>query len=369
MEKKTCVIVGAGLAGAATAYHLTRMGCEHVIILEQESMAGVHSSGRNAAMIRQVVSNQAIARMALEGAAFLRRLPPDWPIVTPLRQNGSFLLSLTKEPLLSMTTREGLALEAEWKPIDEVIRKVPILQGAPHIGGIWCPTDGVIDVHNLLQGFIRFATDRGAQLKFSSKVHKILVSRDRVVAVQTQNEEFSCEVLVNAGGAWAGEIGRLAGAERVPLVPCRRHIFVTKALNWVSPDWPIIWDITNDVYFRPESGGLLLSPCDETPDEPGLPLTDSSAAELLAEKMGRCFPAMPDLPIQNSWAGLRTLTPDRRFVIGLDPRVQGFAWVAGLGGHGVTVSYSAGRMAAEMILRGDSSSQYAPFLPGRFSQS
>ncbi len=363
------MIIGAGLAGAATAYHLTRMGLERVVVLEQESMAGTHSSGRNAAMIRQVVTNPAVSQMALEGAAFLRRLPPDWPMVTTLRQNGSFLLSLRKTPLSASTTRDGLALETEWKPIEEIVRKVPVLQGAPHEGGIWCPTDGVIDVHSLLQGFLRFAIDHGAQLKLSSKVHHIVVGGGRVTAVQTQTEEIGCDVLVNAGGAWAGEIGQRAGAARVPLIPYRRHIFVTKDLNWVNPDWPIIWDITNEVYFRPESGGLLLSPCDETADRPGIPPVDVSAAELLAEKVTRCFPAMPDLPIQNSWAGLRTLTPDRRFVIGWDPKVQGFVWVAGLGGHGVTVSSSAGRLAAEMILRGDSPAEYAPFLPARFLES
>jgi glycine/D-amino acid oxidase-like deaminating enzyme len=241
-----------------------------------------------------------------------------------------------------------------------------VLEDTFYEGGIWCPTDGVVDVHNLLQGFLRFAMDHGAQLKLNSTVQHIAVSGGRVTAVQTQNDEIGCNVLVNAGGPWAGEIGQKAGAARVPLIPYRRHIFVTKALKWVNPDWPIIWDITNEVYFRPESGGLLLSPCDETADRPGTPSFDPAAAELLAEKMSRCFPAMPDLPVQNSWAGLRTLTPDRRFVIGWDPKIKGFFWVAGLGGHGVTVSSPAGRLAAEMILRGDSLPEYAPFLPARF---
>ncbi|HVN81423.1 MAG TPA: FAD-dependent oxidoreductase [Terriglobia bacterium] len=369
MDKRTCVIIGAGLAGAATAYHLTRMGLERVVVFEQESMPGIHSSGRNAAMIRQVVNHPTIAQMALEGAAFLRRLPADWPLVTSLSQNGSFLLSLTRSPLPAPTTRGSPAVEAEWKPIEEIVRKVPVLEGAPHQGGIWCPTDGVVDVHSLLQGFLRSAIDHGAQLKLASKVHHIAVNGGRVTAVQTQNDEIACDVLVNAGGPWAGEIGQRAGSASVPLVPYRRHIFITNALKWVNPDWPIIWDITNEVYFRPESGGLLLSPCDEIADRPGIPPTDASAAELLAEKVSRSFPAMPDLPLQNSWAGLRTLTPDRRFVIGWDPKVQGFIWVAGLGGHGVTVSSSAGRLAAEMILRGDSPSECDPFSPSRFLES
>ena len=317
-------------------------------------------------MIRQVVTNQAIAPLALEGAAFLRRLPPDWPIVTTVRQNGSFLLSSTKTSLLPPVIREGVALEAEWKPIDEIARQIPLLRGAPALGGIWCPTDGVVDIHSLLQGFLRSATQHGAELRLSNKVMRIIVTGGKVSAVQTQKEEIECDSLVDAGGAWAGDIGQMAGATSIPLIPYRRHIFVTEVLNWVNPDWPIIWDISNEVYFRPESGGLLLSPCDETMDRPGLPSTDHSATELLAEKVSRCFPAMPDLPIQHSWAGLRTMVPDRRFVIGRDPKIQGFFWVAGLGGHGVTVSSSAGRLAAEMIIGGDSRSEWAPLSPARF---
>ena len=216
MNKKTCVIVGAGLAGAATAYHLTRMGLEQVIILEQEFMAGVHSSGRNAAMIRQVVTNQAIAPLALEGAAFLRRLPPDWPILTTVRQNGSFLLSSTKTSLLPSVSREGVALEAEWRPIDEIARQIPLLRGAPALGGIWCPTDGVVDIHSLLQGFLRSATQHGAELRLSSKVMRIIVTGGKVSAVQTQKEEIECDSLVDAGGAWAGDIGQMAGAASIP---------------------------------------------------------------------------------------------------------------------------------------------------------
>jgi D-arginine dehydrogenase len=365
-QNKTCVIVGAGLAGAATAYYLTRLGWDRVVILEQELMVGVHSSGRNAAMIRQVVSDRAIALLAREGAAFLRQLPEDWPILTPLRQNGSFLLSAQEIHPPPGESHEGPSLQTAWLPIGDIINQVPILKGTPTKGGLWCASDGVIDIHGLLQGFLRSATMRGAELKLSSKLQSVVAKEGAVVSVQTQNEEIPCNVLVNAGGAWAGEIGQLAGAEPIPLTPYRRHIFVTEALNWVNPIWPIVWDITHEVYFRPESGGLLLSPCDETADRPGLPPTDESATEMLAEKVGRCFPEMPDLPIQNSWAGLRTMAPDRRFVIGWDPRVRGFFWVAGLGGHGVTVSPAVGRIAADLIIQEGLPAEHGSFSPTRF---
>jgi D-arginine dehydrogenase len=365
-QNKTCVIVGAGLAGAATAYHLTRMGRGPVVILEQESTVGVHSSGRNAAMIRQAVSDQAIAFLAREGAAFLRQLPEDWPILTPFRQNGSFLLSTQEIHPPPGESHEGPPLQTAWLPIEDIARQIPILKGTPTLGGLWCSSDGVIDIHGLLQGFLRAAAMRGAELKLSNRVQRVVVRAGKVFSVQTENEEIPCDVLVNASGAWASEIGQLAGAEPIPLTPYRRHIFVTEALDWVNPNWPIVWDVTHEVYFRPESGGLLLSPCDETAAQPGLPPTDESATEMLAEKVSRCFPEMPDLPIQNLWAGLRTMTPDRRFVIGWDPRVRGFFWVAGLGGHGVTVSPAAGQIAAELIVQKSLPAGHGPFSPARF---
>ena len=363
-HRKTIVIIGAGLAGSATAYHLTQSGADRVILLEQENIAGLHSSGRNAAMVRQVVSDKAIGRLARQGAQFLLQLPEDWPVTTSYRKNGSLLL--TQQEWTPEDRQVGSPSVAEWKSLKAVCEQIPFLKDSPAKGAIWCPTDGVIDIHGLLQGFLRSSEHRGAELRLSSRVQNILVAGGKVRGVQTDSEELTCDVVVNAGGAWAGDIGRMAGASAVPLRPYRRHIFVTEPCVWAQPDWPNVWDISHEVYFRPESGGLLLSPCDETWHEPGLPPTDPAALELLAEKVNRCFPHLPDLSIKNSWAGLRTMTPDKRFVVGWDPLLEGFFWMAGLGGHGVTVSSAVGCMAARLILGQIPLEEDAAFSPSRF---
>jgi D-arginine dehydrogenase len=362
--QRTFVIIGAGMAGAATAYHLTQLGATRVIILEQENIAGMHSSGRNAAMVRQVVSDKAIARLASQGADFLLHLPEDWPVETAYLKNGSLLLS--QKEWAPEDDAAGRQLGARWKSLEEACEQVPVLKGSPAKGAVWCPSDGVIDIHGLLQGFLRSATLRGAELRFSSRLMSVVVSENKVHAVLTDSDEISCDVIINASGAWAGDIGRMAGASDIPLKPYRRHIFVTESCAWVQTGWPIVWDISHEVYFRPESGGLLLSPCDETWHQPGIPPTDSSALELLAEKVSRCFPELPDLPIQSSWAGLRTMTPDKRFVVGWDPLLEGFFWVAGLGGHGVTVSSAVGRLAARQILHQAPPEESSSFSPARF---
>ncbi len=366
-HQPSIVVVGAGFAGAATAFHLTRMGMERVTILEQEAVPGMHASGRNAAMVRQVVPHESVAALARGGAAFLRHLPPDWPLETRFEQNGSFLLASAKDSTrLKQDGDRSRGAPVEWWPIERIVEAVPVLEGSPAEGGLWCPTDGVVDIHGLLHGYLKAAASLGARLKTSSPLRGVVVRRGKVCAVQTETEELTVDVVVNAAGAWARQIGQLAGASPVPLVPYRRHLFVTRPLDWVEPQWPIVWDLSQDLYFRPESGGLLLCPCDEVAQEPGPAADDPAALQMLADKVTRHYPRLADLPIRRSWAGLRTLAPDGRFVAGWDSAVKGFFWLAGLAGHGVAASYSVGLLAASLVLQKTPGAAPNPFWPGRF---
>jgi D-arginine dehydrogenase len=363
------VIIGAGFAGAATAYHLARRGATDVVILEQEAQAGVHSSGRNAAMVRQVVSEPAVAALARDGAAFLRSLPADWPVPVEFRQNGSLLLAsgegwkkLSRD---AEAARQGGA-EAECWSKERTKEYVPVLRDADFDGAVWCPTDGVVDIHALLTGYLKAAQSLGVKVRYGSSVRGIDVRGDRWIWVVTSTGVINAETVVNAAGAWAGPIGKLAGAAEMPLHPCRRHLFLTAPLSWVDRKWPFVWDVAHDIYFRPESGGLLLCPCDQDEMAPGIPATDDAAAELLFEKIRRYAPALSEVAIKTSWAGFRTLSSDGRFVIGWDPKVKGFFWVAGLGGHGVTTGSAVGALAAELILDSETG-RAAEFSPKRFS--
>jgi glycine/D-amino acid oxidase-like deaminating enzyme len=352
----SCVIIGAGFAGAATAYHLARRGVGDIVVLEQEKVAGVHSSGRNAAMVRQVVADPTVAELCRRGAAFLRSLPSDWPVPVDLKRNGSLLLG-TSEGWKRLVRDAELAreqgIEVEIWPAQKARERVDVLDQADFEGAVWCPSDGVVDIHALLTGYLKAAAARGAEIRYGSLVSRIILRDGSVAAVETPDDRIEARMVINAAGPWAGRIGKLAGAVEAPLRPCRRHLFVSAPLAWVDPGWPFVWDLSHDLYFRPESGGLLLCACDQDEMAPGIPPLDESVVELLAGKVRRFLPKLGDVAIKTSWAGLRTLTPDGRFTIGWDPRVRGFFWVAGLGGHGVTTSYSAGELAAEVILGGD----------------
>jgi D-arginine dehydrogenase len=302
------LIVGAGMAGASTAFHLTRRSDRRVVILEKEATPGVHSSGRNAAFIREYAGDDLVQPVTTAGAEFLRRGE-----LAEYRPCGSVLLGLGN---------------------DDVSRHFPPARGR----GRWCPLDGTIDAAGLLAAYLR-----GLDVRLNTEVLG-REPRGGRIAVHTDRGPFLCEILVNAAGPWAGRLGNL------PLTPLKRHLYVTRPMPHIDPSWPFVWDVRHGLYFRPESGGLLLGPCDESPSEPGDYTEDPAVLEDLHRKLSTLQPALAEVSIQNSWAGQRTFALDRHFVIGFDPRQPGLFHVAGLGGHGVTASHEIGRVAADLIL-------------------
>lgn len=368
MKSARLVIIGAGFAGAATAYHLARNGARNILIVEQERVAGVHASGRNASLIRQVIAEKSTMTLACEGAAFLSQLPQDWPVPVSFEQNGSMLLASGNEwegLQRDAAQAQEIGIESETLSEAEAKKQVPALDGAHFDGAIWCPTDGVVDIHALLSGYLKAAASMGVEIRYGCPLRAVEQTGGRMGRVLLHDEWVETELVVNAAGAWAGTIASLSGALPVPLRPLRRHLFVTGPLSWVDRRWPFVWDVEHGFYFRPDSGGLLLCPCDEEEMPPGDTPVTETALELLAEKTRQYFPRFAELPIRKGWAGLRTFAPDGRFVIGWDPKLEGFFWVAGLGGHGVSTSAAVGDLAAKIILNGGSD-QVKDVSPTRF---
>ena len=370
MRSAEVVIIGAGFAGASTAYHLVRRGVRDVLLLECEALAGVHASGRNAALAFQVLGDAAEARLAVEGVRFIAA-PPDGFAATPLlRRCGSLLVAGANGlPQLHGAAETGreLGLECSVITAKEAARRVPVLADAPVAGAFWNPHDGVVDIHALLQSYLAGARSGGARIEYHRTITGIRVQRGRVEAVESNGETVAAGAVVNAAGAWAGTIGALAGRGNRTLAPRRRHLFQTHIDINIDREWPFVWHNDIDVYFRPESDGLLMSPCDATPHPPQEPVVDAAAQQLLAEKIARAFPRLASARIASAWACLRTFASDERFLIGRDPDVEGFTWVAGLGGHGMTTSPAVGRLGAAAVL-GDTCEELQHFSPARLSR-
>lgn len=377
------VVVGGGFAGAATAYHLGRRGLGDVVLIEKEEVAGVHSSGRNAAMVRQVTSGTEIARLARSGGIAIRRIAREREAAGACgfyHQTGSLLLARNDD---RKRTTQKLRRDAEnaraggldvflWdRPT--TVAKFPILRGSEFDLACYCPSDGVVDIASLLEFYLKGIRRSGGRILFRHEAVEILADADGTRGVRVGDFEIRAPVVVNASGGWAPTLKTTGHASTPAMRPTRRHLFVTPPLPWVSRDWPFIWDLTNEIYFRPESGGLLLSACDVLDCDPTETSTledervQSGAVELLKKKLDASFPTLSGISIQRGWTGIRTLTEDGRFVIGPEPELPGLFWVAGLGGHGVTTSYPVGELAAELVLD-PTRDEDNPFSPARFAR-
>jgi D-arginine dehydrogenase len=346
------VVVGGGFAGAATAFHLARAGVTDVVILERESTCGYHASGRNAGLCRQLTDDEVVSDLALRGAEFLRRPPDGFSAAPVLRQTGSLLISAHPIRLDQLCARAALhRLPHERLDRDALLARWPRLSGLPAAGAVFFPTDGVIDIHALLQGFLSGARAAGVQVELNVEVRKFRHGREPgSVTVETNRGSVTASCVVNAAGAWAGEVGKRAGASAARFTCLQRHLFLTDRVPNLDAQAPFFWYVDQEeMYGRPEGTGFLLSGCDATEMAPGDARVIPSAATDLAERLRRLTPWLADLTHTRSWACMRTFAPDRRPVIGWDPKVSWLFWVAGLGGHGATSCAAIGHLAAANI--------------------
>jgi D-arginine dehydrogenase len=332
-------IIGAGIAGASLAAEIAPHG--RVLILEAEEAAGYHATGRSAAFWEETYGGPAV--QPLTAASF-----------APL-EAGGFL-----KPLGSLHI--GRAEEAD--QIDAMLEKfastgVELTRVDPRerIAGlrpewslaVWEPSCAYIDVAGLHAAALSRARKAGAELVLDAQLTGATRSGDSWT-LETTNGQFEARILIDAAGAWADEVAKLAGVKPVGITPLRRTLVQLRVDPPVPDDAPHIAHIGGDFYFKPEAGGRLwVSPHDEIPSEP----VDAQPEELdIAIAIDR-LEHVVDWKVERlerSWAGLRSFAPDRLPVYGFDPAQPGFFWCAGQGGFGIQTAPAASLVAASLLL-------------------
>ncbi len=343
-------IIGAGIAGATTAYALTRQGVRDIVILEKEPIAGVHATGRNAAILRSLISDPALRRIARESARFYRNPPEGFCSHALLNPVGIFLVSRAEYSQDLLACLGDGHEESTPRRVDpaQLYERIPALaSGLTTV--LYQDDEGVLDVHAILQSFLQGACREGAALRTACEARRLRISHGELQGIETSAGFLGAEKIVVAGGGWAADLATSAGFP-LPLVPYRRHLLVTDSIPQVDRRWPVVWILGDEFYFRPESGGLLMCGCDAVPIAPERgELTDAHEVERIAAKAARWLPTLAAARVARAWAGMRTFAPDQHFVIGADPRLRGLYWVAGLGGHGITCAPVVGEIAAQSI--------------------
>ncbi len=350
MSEEGIILVGGGIAGVATAWFLARAGAREVVLVEKEPQLGMHSSGRNAAILRTWTGDPVLDEIALESADFLRN-PPGGFCERPLIDRLGLIVVREQERETSPEWRSRLQRRDDF----EVLSQARMRRLAPHCddGGrtaYYFPNDGRIDIALLLDSFARGARALGARFELGAEVHRIVADDGQVQGVElVDGRVITAERVLIAAGGWAGQLGKTAGS-RARIRATRRHLLVTPPDARVEAGWPVVWSDALPFYVRPESGGLLMCPCDQSDVDPSRCETDASVLEMARAKACRMIPAFADSPVARVWAGVRAFTDDRRFLIGADKEVSGLYFAAGLGGHGMTCSAAVGRLAAQSLL-------------------
>ncbi|MHB8381290.1 MAG: NAD(P)/FAD-dependent oxidoreductase [Candidatus Binataceae bacterium] len=350
------IIVGGGIAGASLAYFLTQRGVTDIALLEREPQHGYHSTGRSAATLVEWDSIESVQRLKAQGAEFLKH-PPVGFAENALVDNSQVML-LYRDGNLSDFPESAASLERDGVAFRELssrdaIARVPALQPGAAARALLLTGDGRIDVHELLTSYLRGARRGGATIRVGAEMREIIVEGGRCRGAATASERLTARWVVDAAGAWAGEIAKLAGAAPIRLEPRRRSIVLFDP----PPDldvrgWPFIISEADQVYFAPESGGLMLSPMDQMPMAPCDAQPDDEAIAAAIERLRVLAPALVPRALKRRWAGLRTFSPDAIPVVGEDPRVPGFFWLAGQAGFGIESSGAIGQIAADLIAHG-----------------
>lgn len=340
------IVIGAGIAGAAAAWFAS--ATHRVLLLEREERPGMHSTGRSAAMFMESYGPPQVRALTRASRAFLER-PPEGFAATPLlRPRGALYIGSAgqraeADALHATLRREGCPsqrLEAA-----EAGRRVPVLAPQASACAVLDPIAADIDVDALHQGFLRGARARGAALRCNTEIGAI-DRRDGLWHLQAGDQAFQAPTIVNAAGAWADEVGRLAGCVPVGLQPRRRSAFVFAPPEGLRvDDWPCVTAIDESFYFKPDAGLLLGSPANADPVPPHDVMPEELDIALAIARIEAATTLRIRRP-RRTWAGLRSFVADGEPVIGPDPDRPGFVWHAAFGGYGIQTSPAAGQWAA-----------------------
>ena len=346
-------VVGGGLVGASAAYHL----CGHcqVVLIEQESQPGYHSSGRSAAVLLPTYGGplaQGLTRASIE---FLTHPPRDF-LDTPLPLTSP-------RGAVFLATQNQLELLDHWRPANatstsrpqmfsarEATERVPILVAEHIAGALWLPEVQDIDAAAMLQGFLRAFKGRGGTALLNSRVGAIRRA-DGLWLLETETGTVRAKTLINAAGAWADSVAALAGVTPKGLIPTRRTMVLVDTLPDIdSRAWPLVSDAAETFYFKPDAGRLVVSPADRSPVAAHDVQPEEWDVAVAVERL-EAATSLRVRRIIKKWAGLRTFSPDEEPVIGFDPQAPDFIWAAGLGGFGVQAAFAAGRCCEALLCR------------------
>ncbi|HUS10288.1 MAG TPA: FAD-binding oxidoreductase [Pyrinomonadaceae bacterium] len=404
-ETADVVIIGSGIVGSSVAYHLAEQGCTNVLVIEREAHQGKGSTGKSMGGVRAQFSTPVNIQMSRYSIDFFSRFDEVVGHPADYRAHGYLFCATNERQLEYLRTNRGRQLALGVKNVELVSREdiakfVPQMRVDDIIGGTFCQTDGFVDPHSVMMGFMLNARERGVRLwldtavtgiqvepantgtantvtagvpptmsaqregsdnstlsgnvTLAGKTPAVPVSR-RIVGVMTTRGFVSTSIVVNAAGPWAAEVARLAGVD-LPVEPLRRQLVPTEPFDGLPRRFPMVIDMSNGFHFRREGKGILLA-WNDPEETPGFKTEfDPGFVEKILTRAAARVPTLSEAEVnpRRAWAGLYEMTPDHHAIIGPAANIAGLYFVNGFSGHGVMHSPASGRVTADLILHGHS---------------
>jgi len=364
------VIVGGGIAGVSTAYHLAKLGITDVVLLEQGRLT-CGTTWHAAGLVGQTRANRNATRMSRYGIELYASLEAETGLATGWKQCGSLNVFRTRERLQlarrQMARAKSFGIEFEFIAPSDVPRHAPILRHDDLAGAVWIPGDGKANPTDLTQSLAKGARNRGVRIVEGAKVTGVRLHNGHVAGVAWSHAgetgETACDTLVNCGGQWAREFARRSGIT-VPLYAAEHFYIVTEKIAGVTPDLPVIRDPDGFIYYKEEVGGLVMGgfepaakPWNVSPIPDGFEFQllpeDWDQFEVLMTNAIHRTPCLETAQVKMLLNGPESFTPDGNFILGEAPEVAGYFVCAGFNSAGIANSGGAGRLTAEWIAGGE----------------
>jgi 4-methylaminobutanoate oxidase (formaldehyde-forming) len=370
VEQARAVIIGGGVGGTSIAYHLTELGWKDVVLVDRAELTS-GSTFHSAGLVGQLRSTTTLTRMMMYGTSLYRRLQGETGVDVSWHEVGSLRLASTKERFEELQRQAGWAktfgLPLELITPEEARGKFPLMTLDGVLGAVWLPTDGWLDPSGLAQALAAGARSRGATIRQHTRVVGVNLDRGRVRGVEVatrdgERETIEAEVVVNAGGMYAPEIGRMAGVT-VPIIPMAHQYLFTNAIEGAVPSLPTMRDPDRLCYFREEVGGLCMGGYERDPEPrflDGLPADfnhrlldpDWPRFESIMKGAISRVPAIENAGVTRMINGPEAFTPDNEFILG-ESDVRGFFVAAGFCAHGIAGTGGIGQQMAQWIATGE----------------
>lgn len=367
VETADVVIIGAGIVGCSIAYHLAAQGARNVAVVDKDLICS-GSTGKSAGGIRQQFATEANVRLSLESLQMFHRMKEELGIDPEFRQVGYLFMATTPKELDLFRQQAGFqqrfGIPVRILTSDDISKLIPYVRLDDIIGAAYCPTDGYAAPYEVTMGYASAARRMGVTIHEQRLVTGILKGDGRVAGVKTSCGQIHARVVVNAAGPQGGLVGAMAGID-VPVRPYRRQLFVTGPLPEFSPEPPLTVDYHRNWYFRGELGGCLFSGPKDDESTFNTNVDWEHLAKSVAAAVAR-VPILEKAEVKRGWAGSYDLSPDNNAILGAVPEVPGFYLATGHSGHGFMHAPATGKLMAELILTGTTSTDITMFGLDRF---